>query len=73
MKPGLKCLLWGASLSLLAALTVAPKVLPLLHAASPPPTAAGGDSGGKVLAVAIYVVWPSVFCETISATGTLPF
>jgi membrane fusion protein, multidrug efflux system len=71
MKPGLKRLLWGASLSLLAALMVAPKVLPLLHAASPPPTAAGGDSGGKVLAVATYVVRPSVFSETITATGTL--
>jgi membrane fusion protein (multidrug efflux system) len=70
MKPGLKYLLWGASISVLAAVAAVPKIRPLLH-----PHPAAKDSQGarssRALSVATYIVRPAVFSETISATGTL--
>jgi membrane fusion protein, multidrug efflux system len=77
MKPGIKYLLWGASLCVLVTAVALPKMRPMRAAA--PPAAASAQNpprdaakgGGKPLSVATHTVRPSVFAETISATGTL--
>jgi membrane fusion protein (multidrug efflux system) len=71
MKPVLKILLWGASICVLVAAAALPKLRPMVHAASPPAATGAARGGAQPLAVATYIVRPSVFAETISATGTL--
>src|SRR4051794_22541702 len=80
MKRGVKYLLWGASITVLAAVAAVPKLRPMLQADSPPAAASGKSTGkpsnrrdadSRPLSVATYIVQPSEFSESISATGTL--
>lgn len=74
MKPALRYLLWGLGLGVLAAVAAVPKMRSL----HPPPAAGGAErpghkGGGRsgALAVAVHVVHPAAYAETITATGTL--